>query len=121
MLFMNILPLLLAPLAAASPATATAGLSARDDNANIFDSPEYRGQRRTIPANGICVNLGPPFSTPGRGTQSLLLTPVVNCEFYRATNCQDFDPVVIFQSQSRIRITAYSIRCSKTPVDDDDD
>lgn len=54
--YLTILPLLLAPFAAASPA-----LNARDENTNIFDSPNYRGQHREIPVNGICVNLGPPL------------------------------------------------------------
>lgn len=52
--YLTLLPVLLAPFAAALPAA--------EDSVTIYDSPNFRGQHRIIPVNGICVNLGPPLS-----------------------------------------------------------
>lgn len=52
--YLTLLSVLLAPFAAALPAA--------EDSVTIYDSPNFRGQHRIIPVNGICVNLGPPLS-----------------------------------------------------------
>lgn len=53
MQYLALLPVLLAPLAAA--ASAAAG------DVHIYDSRDYRGQQRQIPVSGVCVNLSPPL------------------------------------------------------------
>lgn len=32
-----------------------------DSNVTIFDATGYHGQKRNVPVNGICENIGPPL------------------------------------------------------------
>ncbi|KAK3186373.1 hypothetical protein K4F52_004911 [Lecanicillium sp. MT-2017a] len=116
-----LLSILLAPLAAAAPSAV--GLHARDSEVTIYGNPSYRGQSQKIPTNGICVNLRPPFSLPGRGIRSVRFTVPRGeyCEFHKPPNCQDSDPERLFESDANSRITAGSILCSKSLLVDDDD
>ncbi|KAJ4155842.1 hypothetical protein LMH87_001068 [Akanthomyces muscarius] len=111
MQYLTLIPLLLAPLASAAPAAA--------GDVRIYDSRDYRGQQRQIPVSGVCVNLSPPFSTSGRGIQSIRFATLEgeNCEIHHAYNCKNEPSVVVFESQPRTRIIAGSIRCSKNTVD----
>lgn len=56
MKFLAFLPLLLT-LGAAEEVADIAAVG----DVTIFDQPNYRGQNRAIPVNGICVDLSPPL------------------------------------------------------------
>ncbi|KAF5120392.1 hypothetical protein E5D57_013746 [Metarhizium anisopliae] len=51
---------LLIPLAAAAPEVDASPAPEAAGDAIIYDHINYSGQKRPIPVNGICQNLGPP-------------------------------------------------------------
>lgn len=52
---------LLIPLAAAAPEVAASPAPEAAGDAIIYDSDNYSGQRKPIPVNGVCQNLGRPL------------------------------------------------------------
>ncbi|KID82594.1 hypothetical protein MGU_10078 [Metarhizium guizhouense ARSEF 977] len=104
---------LLIPLAAAAPEVAASPAPEAAGDAVIYDNDNYSGQSKPIPVNGVCQNLGRPFTD--RGIRSIRLPEAgEHCNIHYAKKCNGPSYTVYESEPYMHNMKAYSIRCLKS-------